>query len=74
MSRPDGLTDEEGVAMEALVDAAAAFSGLERQHPDELRDFVDGIHRCQYLLAVRVCRRMHPVGWPTKEEGRSTTG
>lgn len=60
----DGLTSEEREALDALVVAANIFGKLERQHPDELRDFVDGIHRCQYLLAMRVARRAFPIGWP----------
>lgn len=64
--RQDGLTDEEGVVMDALIASVEAFARLERQHPDELRDFIDGIHRCQDQLAVRICRREYPIGWPIK--------
>lgn len=66
ISRDDGLTDEEGVVMDALCDAAIAFGRLDRQHPDELRDFCDGIHKCQDSLAVRIARRAFPAGWPVK--------
>lgn len=65
--RPDGLTDAEGVVMDHLIAAVNAMNSLDRQHPDEMRDFVDGIHRCQDALAVRICRRAFPVGWPVKE-------
>ena len=64
--RPDGLDAEEGAVLDALVLAVDRFGKLERQHPDELGDFVDGIHRCQYLLAMRVARRAFPQGWPIK--------
>lgn len=64
--RDDGLTAEEGVVMDSLVAAFNAFAQLERQHPDELSDFKDGIHRCQDALALRVCRRAFPRGWPIK--------
>lgn len=64
--RPDGLTGEEGIVSDALVTAVEAFARLDRQHPDELRDFVDGIHRCQGQLALRIVRRDYPDGWPTK--------
>lgn len=67
--RLDGLDFEEGVVMDALVAAVETFSLLERQHPSELPDFIDGIHRCQEQLALRVCRRAYPRGWPTKVEG-----
>lgn len=66
VTRDDGLTDAEGVVMDALNEAVVAFARLPRQHPDELRDFCDGIHKCQDQLAVRVCRRAFPIGWPDK--------
>ena len=61
----DGLTDTEGEVMDALKEAVRIFDLLERQHPDEMRDFLGGVHRCQDQLAVRVCRRTFPNGWPT---------
>ena len=63
--RYDGLTEEEGAVMDALVEAVAAFDELDRQHPDEQDDFYGGIHRCQDLLAVRAMRRLYPRGWVT---------
>lgn len=65
-ARNDGLTEKEGVVMDALCDAFIGFARLTRQHPDDLRDFTDGIHRCQDLLALRVVRRLYPRGWPSK--------
>lgn len=67
INRVDGLTQEEGEVMDALVTAWNKFIGLQRQHPSELDEFCDGIHRCQYLLSVRISRREHPEGWPTKQ-------
>lgn len=64
--RIDGLTDDEGEVMDRLIAAFNKFCALDRQHPDELRDFVDGIHKCQDLLAVRIVRRHYPEGWPIK--------
>jgi len=66
ITRADGLTDTEGIVMDALCQAFNTFATLERQHPDELRDFADGIHRCQDALALRIVRRTFPAGWPTK--------
>ena len=63
--REDGLSEEEGEVMDALIEAVMAFDALELQHPDEQRDFYDAIHRAQDLLAVRVCRRNFPEGWVT---------
>lgn len=66
ITRSDGLTDTEGIVMDALCDAANAFGRLPSQHPDEKQDFCDAIHRAQDLLAVRICRRHYPKGWPDK--------
>jgi hypothetical protein len=63
--RADGLTITEGRVMDALVQAVAAFADLVSTHPSEHRDFVDGIHRCQDVLALRIVRREFPEGWPT---------
>lgn len=65
--RKDGLTDQEGKVMDALINAWDAFMKLDRQHPSEVNDFADGIHRCQDLLAVRIARREYPEGWPIKK-------
>ena len=69
ITRDDGLTDAEGVVMDALLAALKAFRKLDRQHPNELADFVEGVHRCQDQLAVRICRRTYPAGWPKKKQG-----
>lgn len=61
----DGLTDAEGLVMDALKNAANAFGKLDRQHPSEGREFENAIHRCQSPMAVRIVRREHPEGWPT---------
>lgn len=45
MNDETGFTDEEQRVMDAIVLAFNEFSKIERQHPDELRDFTDGIHR-----------------------------
>lgn len=64
--RQDGLTEDEGKVMDSLITAFNEFCKLGRQHPDEIRDFTDGIHKCQDLLAVRIARREYPNGWPIK--------
>jgi hypothetical protein len=61
-----GLTKSEQAVMDSMMIAYEKFLQLERQHPDELRDFVDGIHKCQDVLALRVVRRTYPIGWPNK--------
>lgn len=60
-----GLTTEEQQCMDNIAEAFNIFSDLERQHPDELKDFRDSIHRMQDILAVRVARRNFPEGWPS---------
>jgi hypothetical protein len=55
--------------MDALAAAAEGFNELEKQHPDEGADFFAAIHRAQDLLAVRICRRHYPEGWPTLGPG-----
>ena len=52
--------------MDHLIAAAEKFSALPRQHPNEQPDFVDAIHVCQGLLAIRIARRSFPEGWPVK--------
>jgi hypothetical protein len=62
----DGLTSDERAISEHLVAAVNAFGELERRHPSELGDFVDGIHACQNQLAWRIVQRAYPKAWPVK--------
>lgn len=64
----DGLTPEERIVSDALLLAFQEFMKLPTQHPDERRDFVDGIHQCQNQLMWRIVRRAHPRAWPIKQE------
>ena len=66
LQRDDGLSLAEGRVMDALVAAVGAYAELPKQHPSERPDFVDAIHRCQDLLAVRIARREFPKGWPER--------
>lgn len=63
--RDDGLTDEEGVVADALVEAWNNFVKLERTHTKELIEFNSAIHTCQYLMCMRVMRRDYPEAYPT---------
>lgn len=63
--RKDGLTTEEGFVMDHLIEAWNHFVSLKREHPSEINDFADGIHKCQYQLAMRILRRDYPEGYPT---------
>ena len=66
MTRPDGLTDAEGVVMDAACLVANGWGKLPVQHPSDAQDICDAVHRIQDLLAVRVARRAFPLGWPDK--------
>lgn len=63
------MTDEEQEVMNHLKGAIHGLKRLEEQHPDERRDFADGIHKCQSVIALRVARRAEPENWPTYIKG-----
>ena len=54
------MTFKEKEILNHLIKAWNIFNKLDRQHPDELRDFCDGIHRCQYLIGMRIARKIEP--------------
>lgn len=60
-----GFMDDEQVVMDKLIECYKSFIDLDHEHPDEMRDFVDGVHRIQDVLGMRVLRRVYPNGWPT---------
>ncbi len=60
-----GLTELEQNCMDGLNQCMAAFWEMDRQHPDEARDFVNAVHVIQRLLGQRIVRRCYPKGWPT---------
>ena len=64
--RNDGLTEQEGKVMDALVTAWNEFQKLRVQHPSDIPDFVNAIHTCQQILGMRILQREHPEGWPIK--------
>lgn len=66
--RKDGLTNQEGLVMDNLVDAWNEFINLEVQHPNERDYFADGIHMCQSVLMARILRRDYPEGYPIKSK------
>jgi hypothetical protein len=63
--RNDGLTEQEGKVMDALVYAWNEFTELEKTHPSETDDFMNAIHICQNTLCMRILRRDYPKGYPT---------
>ncbi len=64
--RADGLTGAEGEVMDHALGVVRAYAALPVQHPDDMRDIADAVHRVQDLLAVRIARRHYPAGWPIK--------
>jgi hypothetical protein len=52
--------------LDYLTKAWNKFLKLKRQHPDEERDFADGIHKCQYLIGMRFARDYAPDIFPIK--------
>jgi hypothetical protein len=64
--RKDGLTEQEGKVMDSLVDAWNEYVKLEKQHPTDIDEFCDGIHRCQHALTIRILRRDYSEGYPIK--------
>jgi hypothetical protein len=62
--RKDGLTEQEGKVMDDLISAWDNFLNLEKEHPNDTYYFADGIHKCQYVLCMRILRRDYPEGYP----------
>ena len=60
------LTKQEKRILIHLTTAWNEFIKLDTQHPDELRDFADGLHKCQYLIGMRIARRIVPKTFPIK--------
>ncbi len=69
-----GLKPEERYAFDLLRKGAEAFYELEPQHPDEMRNFTDALHRLQDLFALRAMRRAFPAGWKTYDLTRDQEG
>ena len=66
IERPDGLTEQEGAVMDAALAVVNGYAALPVEHPGDMRDICDAVHKIQDLLAVRIARRAFPAGWPVK--------
>ena len=64
---PDYLSKEKEL-VKKLADIYNEFTDLHFQHPNELSDFADGIHKCQYVLAMRMARYHYPDLFPCKPD------
>jgi hypothetical protein len=58
MNKP--FTKEEKEVMDLLIQAHNKFIKIYQTHPSDIKDWVDGIHRCQSILKCRVVRRDYP--------------
>ena len=54
------FTEEEQKIMDLLVEAHRIFINLPKSHPNEMMDWVNGIHQTQYVLMARITRRDYP--------------
>ncbi len=61
-----GLTMDELIISEHLVEAWNGFCKLDKQHPNENTDFMNGIHQLQNILGMRIVRREYSNYWPVK--------
>jgi len=59
------LRDEE-IILKHLSLIYSLFTELDKQHLEELNDFVDGIHKCQYVIGMRYARKHRPDLFPKK--------
>ena len=64
--RKDGLNEQEGKVMDNLIEAWNEYIKLEKQHPSDIDEFCNGIHKCQHALTIRILRRDYPEGYPIK--------
>ena len=60
-----GLTPDELKVMKHIINAYHAFIKLTPDHQNEIKEFVDGVHCLQDILALRIVRRAFPDGWYT---------
>lgn len=60
--------EQEEKIIELLAECWNEFIKLESQHPDEKRDFCDGIHKCQDIIGMRFARKSRPDLFPIKKE------
>ena len=62
--KQDLLAEEE--VLNKLSEAFSLFYKLEKQHPKDLNEFVNGIHQCQQIISLRFARYYRPDIFPIK--------
>ena len=74
INETSGLTPREEKCLHHLSASYGVFLDLPIQHPDDMRDFVDAVHRIQDLIAMRIARRLFPGYWKTQDRKPSCAG
>jgi hypothetical protein len=57
------ITKQEKEVLNHLCEAFNKFKKLPVAHPDDMSEFIDGIHKAQNIIAFRVARRVNPKVW-----------
>lgn len=65
VSVKNGLDKLENDVSTALVSAWESYIKLEQSHPEDMHEFLNGIHICQKTLYMRILRRDYPQGYPS---------
>lgn len=55
----------EAQIMKSLVKAVNCFRKLKSTHPSHEKEFIDGIHKCQYVIMHRIIQRLYRKEFPT---------
>lgn len=63
-----GLLPKEQSVMDDLVSAWNNFIKLEKQHPCDINEFADSVHKLQGILSMRPLRRQYPEYWKSYKE------
>lgn len=58
-----GLTENEKEILNHLVEAWNLYKNLPKNSINNLNEYLEAIHRCQQLIALRVARRVDPDVW-----------
>ena len=58
-----GITIEEKLVLESLGEAWERFKILSIARDDYNKEFLEGIHRCQSIIALQIARRVNSEIW-----------
>lgn len=71
MNSNGGLIPEEKEIADRIISAWNKFVTLEQSHPDDIKDFLQGVHIIQKVLGMRVLRRYYPDYWLNKSDTKT---